>query len=91
MLVAKLSVKHKSKIEIGRFKGLGEMTAPQLKETTMNPAKRTLLRVQIAEEDRESTAERVNQLMGKKPELRFQFIREQTALYGEKIRESLDV
>jgi topoisomerase-4 subunit B len=90
-LVAKLSVKHKSKIEIGRFKGLGEMTAPQLKETTMNPAKRTLLRVQIAEEDREATAERVNQLMGKKPELRFQFIREQTALYGDKIRESLDV
>ena len=90
-LVEKLSVKHKSKIEIGRFKGLGEMTAPQLKETTMDPTKRVLLRVQIAEEDREATAERVNQLMGKKPELRFNFIREQTALYGEKFRESLDV
>jgi topoisomerase-4 subunit B len=66
------AVKHKSKIEIGRFKGLGEMTAPQLKETTMDPKKRTLLKVAIADADNvDATAERVNQLMGKKPELRF--------------------
>ncbi len=52
------------------------MTAPQLKETTMDPKKRTLLKVMIADEDIDSTAERVNQLMGKKPELRFQFIQE---------------
>ncbi|MDX2094554.1 MAG: DNA topoisomerase IV subunit B [Alphaproteobacteria bacterium] len=90
-LVAQLAVKHKSKIEIGRFKGLGEMTAPQLKETTMDPKKRTLLKVMIAEADTDETAERVNQLMGKKPELRFKFIREQTELYGDKFREALDV
>ena len=90
-LVEQLSGKHKSRIEIGRFKGLGEMTAPQLKETTMDPKKRILLQVHIAEEDNESTADRVNQLMGKKPELRFKFIREQTELYGEKFREALDV
>ncbi|MFM9890434.1 MAG: toprim domain-containing protein, partial [Rickettsiales bacterium] len=90
-LVAQLAVKHKSKIEIGRFKGLGEMTAPQLKETTMDPRKRTMLRVAIDEVDIAETAERVNQLMGKKPELRFKFIREQTELYGDKFREALDV
>lgn len=90
-LVEQLAVKHKSKIEVGRFKGLGEMTAPQLKETTMDPRKRTLLKVEIMEEDNEATAERVNQLMGKKPELRFNFIREQTALYGDKLKEALDV
>lgn len=90
-LVEQLQVKHKSKIEIGRFKGLGEMTAPQLKETTMDPRKRTLLKVEIAGDEAESTAERVNQLMGKKPELRFKFIREQTELYGDKVFEALDV
>ena len=90
-LVAQLSGKHKSRIDIGRFKGLGEMTAAQLKETTMDPRKRSLLKVEIAGEDVESTAERVNQLMGKKPELRFKFIREQTELYGEKFLEALDV
>ncbi len=90
-LVEQLSGKHKSKIEIGRFKGLGEMTAPQLKETTMDPKKRTLLKVEIASEDTDETAERVHQLMGKKPELRFKFIREQTELYGDQLREALDV
>jgi topoisomerase-4 subunit B len=90
-LVEQLSGKHKSRIEIGRFKGLGEMTAPQLKETTMDPKKRILLKVGIDAMDIEETAERVNQLMGKKPELRFKFIREQTELYGEKFREALDV
>lgn len=90
-LVEQLQVKHKSRIEIGRFKGLGEMTAPQLKETTMDPKKRVLLRVEIDEMETDATAERVNQLMGKKPELRFNFIREQTQLYGDKFREALDV
>lgn len=90
-LIEQLSVKHKSKIEVGRFKGLGEMTAPQLKETTMDPKKRTLLKVEIASDETDETAERVNQLMGKKPELRFKFIREQTELYGDKFREALDV
>ncbi len=90
-LVEQLSGKHKSRIDVGRFKGLGEMTAIQLKETTMDPKKRILLRVMIDEADTDETAERVHQLMGKKPELRFKFIREQTELYGEKFREALDV
>ncbi len=90
-LVAELGKKHRGKLDIGRFKGLGEMTAPQLKETTMDPKKRTLLRVKIADDDIEPTMERVNQLMGKKPELRFQFIREQTAIAGESIFSQLDV
>lgn len=62
------------KIEIGRFKGLGEMMPAQLKETTMDPAKRTLLRVSI---DAAAPAkDSINRLMGNKPELRFQFIQE---------------
>jgi len=68
--------KGRGKIEISRFKGLGEMPAAQLKETTMKKDKRTLLRVIIPEGTRLETAERVDQLMGKKPELRFQFIQE---------------
>ena len=89
-LVSTLS-KKPGKIDIGRFKGLGEMTAPQLKETTMDPTKRHLLKIEIIEDDEAKTRDRVEQLMGKKPELRFAFIQEQTALRGRKIIESLDV
>ncbi|CAN5302359.1 DNA topoisomerase IV subunit B [soil metagenome] len=64
----------RSKVEIGRFKGLGEMLPGQLKETTMDPAKRTLLRVAIVEE--KSTSDAVESLMGNKPEERFRFIQE---------------
>jgi topoisomerase-4 subunit B len=64
------------KVEIGRFKGLGEMSTGQLKETTMDPASRTLLRVQIDEIDFEGTREAVDGLMGTKPEARFRFIQE---------------
>ncbi|MGE0854351.1 MAG: DNA topoisomerase IV subunit B [Hyphomicrobiaceae bacterium] len=67
-----------AKVEINRFKGLGEMNAAQLKETTMNPALRTLLRVEIAE-TRETVSEAVNALMGSKPEARFRFIQERAA------------
>lgn len=70
--------KGNAKVEVGRFKGLGEMTPPQLKETTMNPANRILLKVLIDDEDVERTSERVEQLMGRKPEHRFTFIQEQT-------------
>ena len=66
----------KGKIDVGRFKGLGEMLPKQLKETTMDPAVRTLLRVEIVEEDRTQTGKRVDQLMGNKPEERFRFIQE---------------
>ena len=66
----------RGKIEIGRFKGLGEMLPAQLKETTMAPGKRTLLRVMIEEDSAEATASSVSRLMGSKPEARFKFIQE---------------
>jgi topoisomerase IV subunit B len=69
----------RGKVEISRFKGLGEMNAPQLKETTMDPAKRTLLRVEIGEGDKSAVADAVNSLMGSKPEARFRFIQERAA------------
>ena len=65
-----------SKIEVSRFKGLGEMPPAMLKDTTMDPAKRTLLRIVASPETRARTSERVENLMGKRPELRFQFIQE---------------
>jgi len=65
-----------AKVEIGRFKGLGEMMASQLKETTMDPKKRTLLRVVLLTDDREETAGSVERLMGTKAEARFAFIQE---------------
>ena len=83
--------KKPGKLEIGRFKGLGEMTAQQLKETTMQTGKRVLLRVGIASDEAEDTRARVDQLMGKKPELRFQFIQEETARRGSAITDQLDV
>ena len=68
--------KGRGKVEIGRFKGLGEMSTQQLKETTMDPGSRTLLRVDIDEIDFEGTREAVDGLMGTKPEARFRFIQE---------------
>ena len=68
-----------AKVEINRFKGLGEMNAPQLKETTMNMAKRNLLRVEVSAADKVEIAEAVNALMGSKPEARFRFIQERAA------------
>ena len=64
------------KVEVSRFKGLGEMPPSALKETTMDPARRTLLKVVAAPEDRAETATLVESLMGRRPELRFQFIQE---------------
>ena len=61
-------------VMINRFKGLGEMMPAQLKETTMSPENRTLLKVQIASKDKNKTKKSVEALMGKKPELRFKFI-----------------
>jgi topoisomerase-4 subunit B len=69
----------RGKVDVSRFKGLGEMLPKQLKETTMDPASRTLLRVEIDEEDRPATTKTVDQLMGNKPEARFKFIQERAA------------
>ncbi len=63
-------------IEVSRFKGLGEMPMRDLRDTTMDPLKRTLLRVAVIAQDRDSTAEAVERLMGSKPEARFAFIQE---------------
>jgi topoisomerase IV subunit B len=69
---------HNAKVDVSRFKGLGEMNASQLKETTMGPATRTLLRVEI-NGDKSKVADAVNALMGSKPEARFRFIQERAA------------
>ncbi|MEO1702326.1 MAG: DNA topoisomerase IV subunit B [Pseudomonadota bacterium] len=64
------------KVEVSRFKGLGEMLPAQLKETTMDPTKRSLLRVEIDEVDPASTKRAINDIMGTKPEARFRFIQD---------------
>lgn len=80
----------RSKVEIGRFKGLGEMTAKQLKETTMNPQTRELFKVTLVD-DAESAEDATERLMGKKPEHRFKFIQEQMISNGNEVLESLDL
>ncbi|MGB0749075.1 MAG: DNA topoisomerase IV subunit B [Magnetospiraceae bacterium] len=72
-----------AKVEISRFKGLGEMPAAQLKETTMHPERRSLLRVTVPQghndadiEEFRGTKQLVDDLMGRKPERRFSFIQE---------------
>ena len=90
--ILKTEFRGNAKVEISRFKGLGEMPAAQLRDTTMNPAKRTLLKVTVpgrgAGDDAaaEATAELVECLMGRKPELRFAFIQERA-----KFVDNLDV
>jgi len=66
----------RGKVEVSRFKGLGEMLPAQLKETTMNPDTRTLLRVELIEDERKVVTRAVDQLMGNKPEARFRFIQD---------------
>ncbi|MFG1344783.1 DNA topoisomerase IV subunit B [Xanthobacter autotrophicus DSM 431] len=73
----------KGKVEVGRFKGLGEMMPAQLKETTMDPKTRTLQRVTIEDAERALTADLVERLMGNKPEARFAFISERAAFADE--------
>ena len=72
-----------TKVEVSRFKGLGEMPPAILKDTTMDPSKRTLLRIVANPESRAMTSERVESLMGKRPELRFQFIQENAGTVKE--------
>jgi len=70
----KTAFKANAKVEIGRFKGLGEMMPAQLKETTMNPETRTLARLYIPEDEETTIADLVETLMGKKAELRYHWI-----------------
>ncbi len=73
----------KGKIDVQRFKGLGEMDAKDLKDTTMNPETRKLIRVTIDEDEPGETGDLVERLMGKKPELRFQYIQENARFVEE--------
>ncbi|MDX7950992.1 DNA topoisomerase IV subunit B [Lichenihabitans sp. Uapishka_5] len=67
----------KGKVEISRFKGLGEMPMQDLRDTTMHPMRRSLLKIAVArEEGEDTTAAAVERLMGNKPEARFAFIQE---------------
>ncbi len=77
--VLKQKFKPNQKVEVSRFKGLGEMPAAVLKETTMDPKRRILLKVVLPPEDRKITADLVETLMGRRPELRFQFIQDNAA------------
>ncbi|MEO0937342.1 MAG: DNA topoisomerase IV subunit B [Pseudomonadota bacterium] len=73
----------KGKIDVSRFKGLGEMDAKDLKETTMNVETRKLIQVRIDEDEPGQTGDLVERLMGKKPELRFQYIQENARFVEE--------
>jgi len=73
----------KAKIDVQRFKGLVEMDAKDLKDTTMNPASRKLIRVTIDEDEPGETSDLVERLMGKKPEMRFQYIQENARFVEE--------
>ena len=73
----------KGKIDVSRFKGLGEMDAKDLKETTMDPISRKLIRVSIDEDEPGETGDLVERLMGKKPELRLQYIQENARFVQE--------
>jgi topoisomerase IV subunit B len=74
-------------IDVSRFKGLGEMSMRDLRDTTMDPAKRTLLRVALIEAQNGETADAVERLMGTKPEARFAFIQER----APQARELVDI
>jgi topoisomerase-4 subunit B len=73
----------KGKIDVSRFKGLGEMDAKDLKDTTMNPATRRLIRVAIDDDLPGETGDLVERLMGKKPELRFDYIQQNARFVDE--------
>jgi topoisomerase-4 subunit B len=83
----KQEFKANQKVEVGRFKGLGEMMPAQLKETTMNPETRVLARVVIAEDKEKESDTLVDRLMGKKAEARYQFIQENAAF----VQDALDI
>jgi topoisomerase-4 subunit B len=74
---------HNANVEVSRFKGLGEMMAAQLKETTMDPRRRLLLRVNVVKDDEKATRKSVERLMGAKAEARFEFISERAEFADE--------
>lgn len=76
----KMQFNKRSKIEIRRFKGLGEMRAEQLKETTMSPEKRTLLQI-ICNDEESETKTTVNNLMGNRADARFRLIQEKAVFF----------
>jgi topoisomerase-4 subunit B len=90
-LVRKLGQNGKRKTEVSRFKGLGEMTPAQLKETTMDPATRTLQRVHIDPEAEGAAQDLVGQLMGKNAELRYRFIVDRSFAMKDVLKERIDV
>jgi len=77
--------KGNGKVDVSRFKGLGEMMPAQLKDTTMRPGARALLRVDVSDSDASDTEQLVERLMGKKPELRFQFIQENAVFAAQDV------
>ena len=79
----KREFKANQRVEVSRFKGLGEMPPASLKETTMDPRRRILLKVVLPPEERARTAELMEALMGRRPELRFRFIQENAAKLDE--------
>ncbi len=82
------SLGSRGKVEVTRFKGLGEMPMQQLKETTMDKSKRNLLKVVVENDERADTSDSVERLMGNKPEARFAFIQENAAFAS---KEMLDI
>ena len=88
-IMKNLQKKSSSKVDIGRFKGLGEMMPAQLKETTMSKSSRCLTQIKI--NDKEQIAQLIEDLMGKKPQKRFEFITEQALVKMDKIVNNLDI
>jgi topoisomerase-4 subunit B len=83
--IMKKEFRANANVEVSRFKGLGEMMAAQLKETTMDRKKRTLLKVVLADKDKKPTQQSVERLMGTKAEARFEFIQENAEFAGEQL------
>ena len=83
IIIIKDGLGGKGRIDVSRFKGLGEMDAKDLKETTMNILTRKLIKVQIDDEEPGETDRLVEQLMGKKPEARYEYIQENARFVEE--------
>ena len=76
--IIKENFKQNTKVDVSRFKGLGEMPAKQLKDTTMDINNRTLIRVNLSRDIIPETALFVDNVMGKNPEKRLQFIKDKS-------------